>query len=168
MKGKIIQIKEYSIQLPDVPENKSEILFASELPRNQYWRREEFSKHFIDYNPKKTKPFAPETYYNTDGELMALSEADSLVVQRQLQLENKRRREGVYMMINGNLEWCSPSYYYNLQFCQMKDLPEKYGRFRRVQNEFLTVFEWCKFQRWITSLIKQNQLVLSLFLPALL
>ncbi len=152
-KGKIITIKDYNIQLPDLPD-KSEVLFVNELPRNQYWRRQEYPSYFHDFDPRKTKAFAKETYYNSDRELIALSEQDSLVVQRLLQTENKRRMYGVYMMINGKLEWCCPDYYYNLQWCQMKDLPEKYGRYRRVQNEFLTVYHWAKFQDWITAVIE--------------
>lgn len=153
-KGKIIQIKDYQIQLPDVPTNSSEILFTKELHKNQFWRRIEYSKHFHEYNPQVTTPFAKETYYdNNTGALLALNEVDSLKVQKELQTENYRRRYGVYAMINGALTHIAPDYYYNLQWCQMKDLPEKYGRFRRVQNEFLTVWDWAKYQEWITLVV---------------
>lgn len=152
-KGKIITIQEYNIQLPDSPDDKSDVLFSNESKQNQYWRRQEFPRIFYDFDPRKTKAFAQETFYNSDGELVSVSENDSANLQRLLLRENRRRKEGVYAMINGELRWICPDYYYNLQWCQMKDLPEKYGRFRRVQNDFLTIWHWAKFVDWITSII---------------
>lgn len=156
-KGKIVKIQDFEIQLPDVPD-KSEILF-SELPtKDQKWKRQEYSQFFHDFIPYTkrgvpyTKVFQAETFYDGDQQLVSLNEKDSLLVQNELRQENYRREYGVYAMINGAVVWICPDYYYCLQWCQMKDLPAKYGNFRFVQNDFLTVFWWCLYHPWITSL----------------
>ncbi len=157
-KGKIKIIKDFHIQLPDVPD-KSEILFSNYPKKDQYWRRTQYSKYFHDFIPYakkgevRTKAFQKETVYDSEDRLISLSEEDSLVVQRELRQENNRRMYGVYSMMNGELVWICPDYYYNLQWCQMKDLAQKYGNFREIQNDVLTVYRWALWpdQDWITS-----------------
>lgn len=158
-KGKILTIQDYHIQLPDVPSDKSEVLFTEHRPVDQFWRRQEYSRFYHDYIPYakkggvKTAAFQRDTVYNSYGQLISLNEHDSLLVQRELRQENTRRKYGVYAMINGELVWICPDYYYNLQWCQMKDLPAKYGRYREVQNNFLAIYHWSKWQEWITSIV---------------
>lgn len=160
MKGKIVNIKGFLIQLPDVPDDKSQILFSQFPKSEQYWRRTKLSQYFYDFIPYakkgdvKTKTFQAETFYDEDGRLVSLNERDSLMVQQELRTENYRRQHGVYAMMNGNLVWISPDYYYILQWCQMKDLPQKFGHYRRIQNEVLTVYWWARDLevKWITAM----------------
>lgn len=150
--SKILTIQDYHIPIPE-PRSKSEILFINEKKENQKWRRQEdFPDIWYDYN-QKTKTFQAATLYDEDGILISLNEKDSLRLQSLLQRENYRRRYGVHAMINGKLIYIAPDYYYNLQWCQMKDLPEKYGRFRFIQNDLMIVYNWIKEIEWIYGLI---------------
>lgn len=149
----ILNIDDYKIPVPEPPVDTSEILFYKEKRENQKWRRQEdFPEIWYDYR-KKTKTFQAVTRYDDEGILVSLDEKDSLELQRLLRRENKRRKEGVHAMINGKCIWICGDYYYNLQWCQMKDLPEKYGRFRFVQNDLLIVYNWAKVVAWIFGLI---------------
>lgn len=138
--AQIIKIGEHHVQLPTVPRDKSEILFANEKPGDAYWKRLQFPKIWYDYNPL-TKAYQQDTVYDeNEGHLSSLSYEDSELLQRLLKLENRRRKYGVYMKNENDLVWMAPGYYYNLQWVQMKDLPEKFGNFRECQNEVMTLW----------------------------
>lgn len=149
MSGKIIQIYEHKIELPPYPKSKSEILFINEKKENAFWRRLEFPKIWYDFNPL-TRAWQQDTVYDDDDVLISLSYEDSELLKRLLIQENKRRSKGVWMNNGGDLEWLAPGYYYNLQWVQMKDLPEKYGNFRVPQNNVLTVWHYVK-HKWANA-----------------
>lgn len=150
--GKIIQIGEHKVELPPLPKSKEDILFVNDKKENAYWRRLEFPKIWYDYNPL-TKPYSSDTVYNDDDVLISLSYEDSELLKRLLVQENKRRKNGVWMKNFDDFVWIAPGCYYNLQWCQMKDLPTKYGNFRVPQNNVLTLWHYVKHKwDWTTGL----------------
>lgn len=149
----IKRIGEHVIELPPLPKDKHEILFVDEKPQNAYWRRIDFPKIWYDFNPK-TKIYQQDTVYDQDDIMISLSYEDSETLKRLLIQENKRRTKGVYMKNGEDFEWLAPSYYYNLQWMQMKDLPKKYGDFREPQNDVLSLWHYVKFKwEWCHGLV---------------
>lgn len=154
MARKIITVGEHQIELPPLPSNKDDILFVHEKKNDAYWRRIEFPKIWYDFNPL-TKVYQHDTVYDdNDGILISLSYEDSELLKRLLIQENKRRSKGVWMKNYDQFEWLAPSYYYNLQWCQMKDLAQKYGDFREPQNQVLTLWHYVKHKwEWCNGLV---------------
>lgn len=153
MSKKIIQIGEHHVELPPFPKSKEDVLFVDEKKENAFWRRIEFPDIWYDYN-FNTKPYQQDTVYDEDGELISLNYEDSELLKRLLIQENKRRSKGVWMKNYDEFVWLAPSYYYNLQWVQMKDLPRKYGDFRVPQNEVMTVWHYAKHKwEWCHGLV---------------
>ncbi len=94
-KGKIIELDGLKIQLPEPPKNKKDILFSNLPKEEQYWRRPE--------QPKGLSPENEEQY--TDFILE----------------EFRRRREGLWIMNNGEPFWICPAHYMGLVHDKMLD-----------------------------------------------
>lgn len=147
---KFITIGEHKVPLPALPKRKEDILFINEKRENCYWKRQEFPQIFYDYN-YHTKTYQPATIYNEDEVLISLSVEDSKLLHQLQEQEIRRRIYGVHAKIDDQIMWIAPDYYHNLQWCEMKDLPEKFGRFRWIQNDVMILWwavrtlwkEWC-------------------------
>ena len=106
--GEIIVLDNLRLALPEVPKDKSKILF-SDLPKEeQYWRRIEPPKGLI-----------PET---EDAWAEYIIE------------EFRRRREGVFFMNNGKVEWLTGTHYMGLQWNTMLD-SGSFKEFRLAQRD---------------------------------
>lgn len=104
--GEIINLGGLRIQLPEVPVDKSEILF-SDLPKSeQYWRRQPPPKGLSRDNAEAFDEYIIEEY--------------------------RRRREGVWFMNNGKPVYLTGAFYFTLQWCKMKD-NNGYMEFREAQ-----------------------------------
>jgi hypothetical protein len=156
MSIKYRQIGEHQVPIPPLPKDKNEILNYHENKHNAYWRRIEFPKIWYDFipydipgGPKKTRINAPATFYNSDDELVSLSESDTTLLQNLLKQELKRRTRGVFMRNYDEIIWLAPGYYTTLQWSEMKDYKNPdtgtgHGQFRLIQNDCLTMNEWVK------------------------
>jgi len=105
-RGEIIELDGLKIQLPNVPRDRSKILFTDKPKREQYWVRAEI--------PKGLTPDNADTYMDYIME------------------EFRRRREGIWFMNNGTPTWLSPKHYMQLQWGRMFD-DGIYPSFRHAQ-----------------------------------
>jgi hypothetical protein len=159
MATKFQLIGEHHVPLPPMPKSKDDILNINENKHNAFWRRIEFPKIWYDFvpydiprGPRKTKTNAPATFYNSAGELVALSEDDTKLLQRLLRQEITRRKKGVWMKNYDEIIHLAPGYYFALQWGEMKDFKNPdtgtgHGQFRIIQNQLLTINEWVKWHQ---------------------
>lgn len=114
--GKIITIGDLKIQLPQVPRNKSEILFYNLPKKEQYWRRHPEPEGL---NPESEEAFSEYIYE-----------------------EYRRRREGIWFMNNGEPVYLTGHAYFALQHCKMED-NGGYMDFRYAQLDMFYFAEAC-------------------------
>lgn len=141
-----IEIGEHKVPLPPLPKDKSKILNIDKKDYDSVWSRVQFPDIWFDFN-RDTKVYQKYTEYDQDDKLISLSVEDSKLLNR-LQLEDlDRRMNGVHCKINDQIVWIAPDYYHNLQWCEMKDLPEKFGGFRWIQNDVMILW-WAVRTLW--------------------
>lgn len=151
--NRIVKIGEHTVELPPLPEKREEILFIDKPTNEAVWRRLDFPAIWYDFNIR-TRTYAQETVYDNDGVLISLSVDDSDKLRKLLAQETKRRLFGVHAKIKDKIVWIAPGYYYGLQWGQMKDLPEKYGRYRSIQNDVLILWHYVKYKwDWTYGLV---------------
>lgn len=160
-KTKVIKIFEHHISIP-LPNSKEDIYLYNEKKENAYWRRIEFPDFFHKYIPAPNNPKAGDVYtrlnaqatiYDHDGNLISLSEDDTTVLKRLIKQDLHRRIYGMHMKCYDQVIWVAPDYYYCLQWLQMKDLPEKYGNFRWIQNDVMIAWWYAKMMNWVAGII---------------
>ena len=116
--GETIILGGLKIQLPQVPKNKKEILFSSLPVEEQYWRR-------LDVPP-------------------GLSVENESVYIDYILEEFRRRREGIWFMINGKPVYLTGSHYFALQWCMLRDdRYVGYMNFRYAQAKMFYHTEAC-------------------------
>ena len=115
-KGEIITLDGLNIMLPKKPSNKKKVLFHRYAKEEQYWRRTEMPKGLTPDN---------ETAY-----------ADFILE------EFRRRREGVWMMNNGEMVYLTPAHYMGMQWNQMSDTGG-YKEFRMAQAKMYYFAQAC-------------------------
>lgn len=148
---KHIKIGEHLVPLPPLPKDKRSILNIDKKRGDSIWERIAFPDIWYGYQPGTTKRFQRKTIWdnNEEGVLLAVSEADTLLLDRLLEEDLNRRINGVHCKIDDQIVWIAPDYYHNLQWCEMKDLPEKFGSFRWIQNDVLILW-WAVRELWST------------------
>jgi len=114
-KGKKIVISDLSIYLPEVPEDKSQILFNDLEKKEQYWRRIELPNI---------------TTSNVD-------QYEDFILG-----EFRRRREGVWFMNNGKPTYLTGHNYFALQYCKMLD-DGGFMNYREAQRDLFYFMEAC-------------------------
>lgn len=150
------KIFEHVIDIPS-PSLSDEVLNDGFYYEDAYWKRIEYPKIWYDYN-EKTKAFANDTIYDTDGKLISLSHEDSHLLLKLKKQDLHRRRYGLFMLNGDELEWIAPDYYFFLQWFQHKDLPpdeegKRFGGFRKIQNNALQLWESVKHNEEQVGLI---------------
>ncbi len=115
--GDVFFVNGIHIGLPSVPKDRKEIINWDKTEVNQKWKRKEMPKGL---NSK--------TQYETQYE-------------EYIEQEFKRRREGVFIYLKGQVAYMPGSSYY---FYQWNRLDEGYPQFRIIQNELLLYWEACK------------------------
>lgn len=150
----ILPVGDHRLDLGYLPKDKHDIINVDEKPQNAFWRRQEFPQIWYDFNIR-TKPYQQDTVYDdNDGTLLSLSYEDSETLKRLLFQENKRRSKGVWMRNGDRFEWIAPGYYYTLQWAQMKDLPRKFGEYREIQNNVVSLWHFAKHKwEWCNGLV---------------
>lgn len=142
-----VQLGEHTWSLPPIPPKK-DILF-SDLPKDmQFWKRQtDFPDEFFGYGPL-TKINADYTQWD-DGTLLTLSVDDTRYVASLQEREVKRRKEGVWFMNNGMLEYMTGDNYFMLQWFRMSGVKNKfdgnqpYGGFRKFQRKVFFEIQYC-------------------------
>ena len=113
--GEIIEIDGLNIALPQVPKDKTKILFHDKKKEDQYWIR----------------PPAPKiTKENIDQWIDVVKE------------EFRRRREGIWFMNNGKPVYLTGNHYFGLTHCKMLD-SGGYMDFRYAQLKMYYHMEAC-------------------------
>ena len=115
-KGEILVLQDLHITLPEVPEDKTTILFH-DLPQDeQYWRRQEEPDNITPDNVELWDEYITEEY--------------------------RRRREGIWFYNNGVPTYLTGNHYWALQWCRMLDNGE-YMDFRYAQLNMFYHLEAC-------------------------
>ena len=115
-KGEIVTISDLKIQLPEVPKDKSKILF-SDLPKEeQYWKRPKDPGNITPKNVDHYHEFILEEY--------------------------RRRREGVHIMINGEVVYLTGHHYFALTRFRMLDDGE-FMKYLEAQRDMFYHMEAC-------------------------
>lgn len=115
--GAVYEVNGIRIGLPAPPSNRKDILNWDITSKNQRWNRAPLPKGLTG-----------KTQYNTEFEPYITEEI-------------RRRREGVFIYIKGELVYMPGSSYF---FYQWNRLDEGYPDFRIIQNELLLYWEACK------------------------
>jgi len=128
--GEIITLENLNIQLPEVPKDKSKILF-SDLPKEeQYWRRLEVPYGITPENKDLWDDYIKEEF--------------------------RRRREGIWFMNNGKPVYLTGNHYFALQWCKMLDtggyMDYRYAQMKMFYHlEACVVDERCLGQLFVKS-----------------
>lgn len=115
-KGKIIELYDLKIQLPEVPSDESEILFWDKPKKDQYWRR----------------PVMPDNISPDNVEAF-----DSVIKE-----QYRRFREGIWFMNNGEPVYMTGHMYFALTFGVMQD-NGSYMDYREAQLKMFYHLEAC-------------------------
>lgn len=115
--GAIYYVNGIHIGLPEPPTDRKQILNWDKTESNQRWKRKEMPKGIT-----------AKTQYNKEYESY-------------IEEEIRRRREGVFIYIKGELVYMSGTSYF---FYQWNKLDEGYPTFRIIQNELMLFWEACK------------------------
>lgn len=115
--GAIYYVNGIHIGLPEPPTDRKQILNWDKTESNQRWKRKEMPKGIT-----------AKTQYNKEYEPY-------------IEEEIRRRREGVFIYIKGELVYMPGTSYF---FYQWNVLDEGYPTFRIIQNELLIFWEACK------------------------
>jgi hypothetical protein len=139
---------EHNYVLPPVPSSQDDVLFAKLKKANQYWRRQDdLPEVFYKYN-WYTRLDAPTTRYGSGGNLIAMSESDTKIFKRFQTRELRRRKNGIWMMNDGELTHLVGSHYFMLQWGAMPDVynddGEPYGEYREFQRDVHYFLDLCK------------------------
>lgn len=114
--GKIIELEKLKIQLPEIPKDKSTILF-SDLPKaEQYWRRLDVPSGITPDNADLWDAYIKEEF--------------------------RKRREGVWFMNNGEPTYLTGNHYFAMQWCKMLDTGG-YMNYRHAQANMFYHLEAC-------------------------
>ncbi len=114
--GETIELENLHITLPEVPEDKTKILFHDLPQKDQYWRRLE--------EPNNITPDNVELF-------------DEYIIE-----EYRRRREGIWFYNNGIPTYLTGNHYWALQWCKMLD-NGGYMDFRYAQLNMFYHLEAC-------------------------
>lgn len=114
--GEIIELENLKIQLPEVPEDKSKILFYDLPKEEQYWRRQEVPSGIALDNVDQWDEYIKEEF--------------------------RRRREGIWFMNNGEPVYLTGNMYFALQWVKMLDTGG-YMDFRYAQRNMFYHIEAC-------------------------
>lgn len=114
--GETIVLDDLKIILPEVPEDKSKILY-SDLPQaDQYWRRAEVPNGVTPDNKEQWDGYIKEEF--------------------------RRRREGIWFMNNGEPVYVTGHHYFAMQWCKMLD-NGGYMDFRHAQKNMFYHAQAC-------------------------
>ncbi|CAL2094800.1 hypothetical protein [Tenacibaculum sp. 190524A02b] len=115
--GDIYYVNGICIGMPEPPKDRKQILNWDKTDKNQRWKRKELPKGLNN-----------RTQHNKEYE-------------EYIEEEFRRRREGVYIFIKGELVYLPGGSYF---FYQWNKLDEGYPTFRIIQNELFIYWEACK------------------------
>ena len=115
--GPIFNINGINIGLPEPPEDRKAILNWDKTEKNQRWKRAELPKGLTE-----------KTQYDAE-------------YRDYIKEEIRRRKEGIWVFIKGELVYMTGLSYYFYQWCH---LDEGYPNFRIIQNELMIYWEACK------------------------
>ena len=114
--GEIILLENLKIQLPEVPEDKTKILFHDLPKEEQYWRRLETPPNITPDNVDMWDEYIKEEF--------------------------RRRREGVWFYNNGKPTYITGNHYFAMQWCKMLDTGG-YMNYREAQANMFYHLEAC-------------------------
>lgn len=134
--GEIINIYHTDIELPDVPEDKSEIEdWGTDNPNEQYWRRKPLPQMFKTLN------------YDTEGNILLTLEQKQFCLK-----ELDKIRNGCWVMINGEPTWLPYNYYYYLQYWTLEN--KKAPEYRDVSRRY-AIYRWFwKKSYWCIGILR--------------
>lgn len=112
--GEIYRMEGINIGLPAIPEDKTKIINHDLPPHKQKWKREEM--------PARLRQENQNEYYDYIVE------------------EFRRRREGVFIYIGGEIEYFPGCYYFFVQWHRIK---RDYPHFRYTQKDLMLFWEAC-------------------------
>lgn len=115
--GPIFYVNGIRIGLPEPPKDRKQILNWDKTSKNQKWKREDLPKGLTE-----------KTQYDPQYEVY-------------IREEIKRRKQGVWMFLKGELVYLTGLSYY---FYQWNKLATGYPDFRIIQNELMLYWEACK------------------------
>src|SRR5689334_3334966 len=159
----IVQIGEHTYTAPDLPKDRSEILFIDNKKDEAYWniddsegkiigtRREQYNQLFFQFVPFRTLVDCSHTKYDDKtGELLQLSVDDTKIIRNIYKDVNKKRKQGVFMRNGDDIEYLTPSHWFTLQHCKMfgNGKNDGYGFFYKYQRDIFYLLDlmwqdWC-------------------------
>ncbi len=121
--GEILNIYNTDIEIPDVPEDISQIEnWDTDNPEEQYWRRKSLPTIFKNLN------------YDLDGNIILTLEQKQFCLK-----ELDKIRNGCWVMINGKPTWLPYNYYYYLQYWTLEN--KKPPEYRDVSRRY-AIYRW--------------------------
>ena len=128
--GEIMVLDNLSVQLPEVPEDKSQILFYDLPKEEQHWRRLDVPTGITPENKDLWDDYIKEEF--------------------------RKRREGVWFMNNGVPVYLTGNHYFALQWCKMLDtggyMDYRYAQMKMFYHlEACVVDERCLGQLFVKS-----------------
>lgn len=149
--GKIIQIWEHAVTVPE-PKDKRDIIFFDQ--KDPCWIRDEALKDYRDvfwnFVPRHTKLYQTATLYDQDNVLISLNKDDSDYVIRTYEREMHRRTYGVHVKIGKEIVWLTGDHWFVLAHCKTKrpDKKSDYFDYREFQAKFLILLWYVNFHPW--------------------
>lgn len=156
------QIGEHFVEMPELPVSPSEVLFIDEPSSEAYWKRDIVEKTYrnvwFTFIPHHTKLWQDATLEDDKGASTQLNQEDSQYIMDALELEVKRRTQGVFIRIQDEIVWIPGDMWFVLMWCKTKRPPEKDGRkldyfdFRFFQLDFFYLVHHTIITPWILGL----------------
>lgn len=144
-------VGEHKIKQPPLPSNPKYVFFIDCDVKDAYWDREKMLKDYRDiwfkYIPFYTEMNAIATTYDERGAVATLDERDSLYIEKTLELEVKRRTDGIFYRIKNEIVHIPGDMYFTLMWCRTKrpienGVRKDYFDFRFFQLEFFKFVEY--------------------------
>ena len=150
------KVGEHTIEIPDWEEGM-DLINEGLSYEDSYWKVQDIPKILWDIQDY-TVQFSnhPQSIYDSEGRLVALSKEDSIEVQKILKRELHRRLWGVHMKNGNDIIWIAPDYYFFLQWFQQADITadekgNRLGGFRKIQNDAVQLWEHVKHNKEIAG-----------------
>lgn len=139
--NEFIIIGEHKVPMPSIKGlDKKDVLFFEDA--DHCWDREsiikQFKSIFHEFVPYHTRLFQEATLRDNDNILISLNKEDSEWFLKTLELEMKRRAEGVFIRIKNELVYLTGDYWFTLMWCKTKRADKKgdWFDYREFQRDF--------------------------------
>lgn len=154
---KVKTVGEHKIQMPELPDDPSDVYFIDHESEDAYWQRDVIESTFrplwFNFIPHYTKIFQDATLEDEHGALSHCNAEDSHYIIDTISKEMKRRVNGVHIRIKDEIVWIPGDMWFVLMWCKTKRPDGKdYFDFRFFQLDFFYLVHHVFASDWILGL----------------